>query len=127
MRDEGRKKIVCSRDSYVVDDCKLGAKERPAAQMQIFGGAIMDTLCTPYGSHEHMMQQLKSMGSDKKSCIKQCLVLGAKYPLYDEAKRSYYRIDDQAKEKVEPFAGQRVQISGTVDKKAIKVTDMKAE
>lgn len=104
-----------------------GAKERPAAQMQTFSGEIMDTLCAPYGSHEHMMQQLKSMGTDKQSCIKQCLLLGAKYALYDEAKHSYYRIDDQAKEKVELFAGQRVQISGTLDKKTIKVTEIKAE
>lgn len=102
------------------------AKEPPAAQMT-FSGEVMDTLCAPYGSHEHMMQQLKSMGSDKKTCIKQCLLLGAKYALYDSAKDSYYRIDDQAKEKVEPFAGQRVQITGALDKKTIKVSDIKAE
>ena len=53
------------------------AKEPPAAEMQTFRGEIMDTLCVPYASHEHMMQQMKSMGSDKKGCIKQCLLLGA--------------------------------------------------
>jgi len=103
------------------------AKEPPAAEMQTFSGEIMDTLCAPYGSHEHMMQQMKSMGSDKKSCIKQCLQLGAKYALYDATKHSYYRIDDQAKDKVEPFAGERVRITGTLNKKTIKVTDIKAE
>ena len=74
-----------------------------------------------------MMQQMKSMGNDKATCVKQCLLLGAKYALYDDAKKTFYRLDDQAKDKVEPFAGQRVQVTGTLDKKTIKVSDIKAE
>ena len=103
------------------------AKKPQSAEMQTLRGEIMDTLCAANGSHQQMMQQMKSMGSDRKTCIKQCLLLGAKYALYDDAKHSFYRIDDQAKDKVEPFAGQRVQITGTLDKKTLKVTDIKAE
>lgn len=103
------------------------AKKPQSGDTQTFSGEVMDTLCASYGSHQHMMQQLKSMGSDKKTCIKQCLLLGAKYALYDDAKHSYYRIDDQAKDKVEPFAGQHVRITGTLEKKTIKVSDIKAE
>jgi hypothetical protein len=103
------------------------AKKPQSADMQTLNGEIMDTLCAANGSHQQMMQQMKSMGNDKATCIKQCLLLGAKYALYDEAKHTFYRIDDQAKDKVEPFAGQRVRITGTLDKKTIKVSDIKAE
>ncbi len=71
-----------------------------------------------------MMQELKSMGTDKNSCIKQCLLLGAKYALYDAAQQKTYRIDDQDKGKVEPFAGRRVRIKGTLDKKTVKVSEI---
>lgn len=103
-----------------------GASKKPQSTgTQTFKGEIMDTLCASYKGHEHMMQELRSMGTDKKSCIKQCLLLGAKYALYDATRQTTYRIDDQDKDKVEPFAGRQVQITGTLDKKTIKVTDMK--
>ena|SRR6516225_1906864 len=102
-------------------------KKPQSADMQTFSGEIMDTLCAANGSHQQMMQQMKSMGSDKATCIKQCLLLGAKYAVYDDAKHTFYRIDDQSKDKVEPLAGQRVRITGTVDKKTIKVSDIKPE
>jgi len=103
------------------------AKKPQSGDMQTFSGEIMDTLCAANGGHQQMMQQMKSMGNDKPTCIQQCLRLGAKYALYDDAKHSFYRIDDQAKDKVEPFDGQRVRITGTLDKKTIKVSDVKAE
>jgi hypothetical protein len=71
-----------------------------------------------------MMQELKSMGTDKNSCIKQCLLLGAKYALYDAAQQKTYRIDDQDKGKVKLFAGRRVRIKGTLDKKTVKVSEI---
>ena len=73
-----------------------------------------------------MMQEMKSMGTDKQTCIKQCLLLGAKYALYDPAKQTVYRIDDKDKDKVEPFAGRQVQIKGTLNKKTLKVDDIQA-
>ena len=103
------------------------AKTPQSADVQTFSGEIIDTLCAANGSHQKMMQQMKSMGNDKATCVKQCLLLGAKYALYDDAKKTFYRLDDQAKDKVEPFAGQRVQVTGTLDKKTIKVSDIKAE
>lgn len=101
------------------------SKKSQSTGTQTLKGEIMDTLCASYKGHEHMMQELKSMGTDKKSCIKQCLLLGAKYALYDATQQTTYRIDDHDKDKVEPFAGREVQITGTLDKKTIKVTDIK--
>jgi hypothetical protein len=102
-------------------------KKPQSAEMQTFSGEITDTLCAANGSHQKMMQQMKSMGNDKATCVKQCLLVGAKYALYDDASHSFYRIDDQAKDKVAPFAGQHVRVTGTLDKKTIKVSDIKAE
>jgi hypothetical protein len=103
-----------------------GASKKPqSAGTQTFKGELMDTLCASYKGHEHMMQELKSMGTDKKSCIRQCLLLGAKYALYDATQQTTYRIDDQDKDKVEPFLGRQVRITGTLDKKTIKVADIK--
>jgi hypothetical protein len=84
-----------------------------------FTGEIMDSLCAKAGSHDQMMQDMKSMGHDKNSCSAQCVRLGAKYVLYDSAKRTIYQLDDQ--EKAGAFAGHKVRISGTLQKTKIKV------
>jgi hypothetical protein len=91
-----------------------------------FTGEIMDSLCAKAGSHDQMMEQMKSMGHDKSSCSAQCIRLGAKYVLYDSAKRAVYQLDDQ--EKAAEFAGHKVHISGTLEKTKIKIADiMKAD
>lgn len=87
-------------------------------------GEIMDSLCAKAGTHEQMMQDMKSMGKDKATCSAKCIQLGAKYVLYDSSKKAIYELDDQ--EKAEKFAGQSVQVSGTIQKKKIKVASIKA-
>jgi len=87
-----------------------------------FTGEIMDSLCAKNGSHDQMMQDMKSMGHDKASCAVQCVRLGAKYVLYDPAKRTVYQLDDQ--DKAAEFAGQKVRVSGTLQKTKIKVADI---
>lgn len=87
-------------------------------------GEIMDSLCAKAGSHDQMMHDMKSMGSDKSSCAAQCIKLGAKYVLYDSAKQATYQLDDQ--DKAAEFAGHKVQVSGTLQKMKIKVARITA-
>jgi hypothetical protein len=89
-----------------------------------FTGEVMDSLCAKAGSHDQMMQDMKSMGTDKKSCSVKCIQLGAKYVLYDSAKRSVYELDNQ--DKAGEFAGQKVRVSGTLQKKKLKVEKIEA-
>jgi hypothetical protein len=86
---------------------------------QTFSGEIMDALCAKDGTHEGMMQEMKSMGRDKATCTLKCAQLGAKYVLFDAATKQVYGLDDQ--EKAEAFAGKRVRVSGTLQKNKIKV------
>lgn len=99
--------------------------DQPTA-IQTFTGEIMDSLCAGYKGHDYMMQQMKSMGSDKKSCINSCLTqLGAKYVLFDKTQQKAYHIDNP--DKVESLAGHAVRISGVLIKKdTIRVNDIQA-
>jgi Protein of unknown function (DUF5818) len=52
--------------------------------------------------------------------------MGGKYVLFNGASKGFYQLDDQ--KKPQPFAGQKVEVTGTLDKatKTIHVTDIKA-
>ena len=89
-----------------------------------FTGEIMDSLCAKAGTHAQMMQDMKSMGTDKATCSAKCIQLGAKYVLYDSSKKAIYELDDQGK--AERFAGQSVRVSGTLQKKKIKISSIEA-
>lgn len=89
-----------------------------------FTGEIMDSLCAKAGSHDQMMQDMKSMGKDKTTCSAKCIQLGAKYVLYDSSKKIIYELDDQ--DKAEKFAGHKVRVAGELQKKKIKVTGIEA-
>jgi hypothetical protein len=89
------------------------------ANSQAYSGEIMDSLCAKNGSHEKMMDEMKSMGRDKKTCTNKCIQLGAKYVLYDESTKTTYALDDQ--DKAEAFAGQTVHVLGSLGKNKIKV------
>jgi hypothetical protein len=101
-----------------------GPKSAQTGASQTFTGEIMDGLCAKDGTHEVMMEQMKSMGNDKKSCATKCAQLGSKYVLYDAAHKAIYTLDDQ--EKAEAFAGRTVRVSGTIQKNKIKVEDIAA-
>jgi hypothetical protein len=96
----------------------------PDAQgVQTFTGEVTDTICARYKGHAHMMEELKSMGNDKRTCIKHCMEqLGASYVLYDEGKQTTYEVADQ--DKIAAFAGHKVRVSGTLQKKKIEITDI---
>jgi hypothetical protein len=89
-----------------------------------FTGEIMDSLCAKVGSHDQMMQDMKSMGKDKTTCSAKCIQLGAKYVLYDSSKKTIYELDDQ--DRAEKFAGHKVRLSGSLQKKKIKVASIEA-
>jgi hypothetical protein len=91
---------------------------------QTFSGEIMDSLCAKDGTHEKMMDEMKSMGRDKNTCATKCAQLGAKYVLYDADKKTIYALDDQ--DKAEAFAGLRVRVMGTLAKNKIKVRNIDA-
>ena len=91
---------------------------------QVFTGEIMDSLCAKDGTHDKMMDQMKSMGRDKATCTQKCIQLGAKYVLFDPAKKSFYELDDQ--DKAAAFAGRKVQVKGAIDKKKIKVASIES-
>jgi hypothetical protein len=104
---------------------QVQAKEQPGKDnAQTFSGEIMDSLCAKDGSHEKMMDEMKSMGRDKKTCAMKCAQLGAKYVLFDADKKTIYGLDDQ--EKAEAFAGQRVRVLGTLAKSKIRVENIEA-
>jgi len=89
---------------------------------QVFTGEIMDSLCAKDGTHDKMMDQMKSMGRDKASCTQKCVQLGAKYVLFDPVKKTVFSLDDQ--DKAAAFAGRKVQVKGTMEKKKIKVASI---
>src|SRR5580698_9222082 len=91
---------------------------------QVFSGEIMDSLCAKDGTHEKMMDEMKSMGRDKNTCAIKCAQLGSKYVLYDAGRKTIYGLDDQ--DKAEAFAGQRVRVQGTLAKSKIKVHKIEA-
>ncbi|HZR55246.1 MAG TPA: hypothetical protein VFA74_00115 [Terriglobales bacterium] len=82
---------------------------------QVFNGEIMDSVCAHFKSHKHMMEEFKSMGSNKNGCVRQCREqLRATYVLYDPVKEIAYEIADP--DKVARFPGRKVRISGALDK-----------
>jgi hypothetical protein len=48
-----------------------------------------------------------------KDCTLQCARSGGSFVLFDPETKTVYQLDDQ--QKPEPFAGQRVRVSGTYD------------
>jgi hypothetical protein len=92
---------------------------------QEYSGEITDSICAKNGSHEELMDQMKVMGRDKKTCTNVCVQqLGAKYVLYNASTKKTYALDDQ--NKAATFAGQTVQVVGTLEKNKIKLTNIEA-
>ena len=112
------KKLVMS-----IGACMLLASGLAAAKDTTFSGEIMDSACAKGGGHESMF---KKMGTnDPKACTLACVKGGSKFVLFN-ADKTFYQLDDQ--KKPEPFAGQKVEVTGTLDKatKTIHVAAIKA-
>lgn len=86
-----------------------------AAADQTYTGTITDSMC----GKDHASMK---MGSDA-ACTTACVKAGAKYAIYD-GKKTYTLSDQTTPEK---FAGQRVTVTGTVDKSGtLQVTKIEA-
>jgi len=112
------KKLIVSIGACLVLTSGLGA-----AKDTTFKGEIMDEACAKGGGHESMF---KKMGTnDPKVCTEACVKGGSKYVLFN-ADKTFYLLSDQ--KKPAPFAGQKVEVTGTLDKatKTVHVTDIKA-
>jgi hypothetical protein len=89
-----------------------GHEQVPDAQRSLnLVGEIMDSRCAIDGSHEKTMRQngLKNA----KDCTLECAKTGGSFVLIDPETKTVYQLDDQ--QRPEPFAGQRVRVSGTYD------------
>ncbi len=78
---------------------------------QTFTGDVMDSNCAKMGSHAAMEKEHGMKNA--KDCTLGCVKGGAKFVLYDPAKKMTYELDDQTKP--ESFAGEKVQVKGTLD------------
>jgi len=90
---------------------------------RVFVGEITDTFCAKNKSHDQMMSEMKSMGTDKQTCAQKCVQIGAKYVLLD-AKGTVYKLDDQAK--AAAFAGREVRVVGMLENNELKVASINA-
>jgi hypothetical protein len=96
-----------------------GAGQPNHGNLQVFEGEITASYCAPNNPHREIMLKIKSMGHDKKTCTLKCIELGAKLVLYVPFRHAFYDLDNP--EKVLPFAGQRVRVTGTLRKNEITV------
>ena len=77
-----------------------------------YTGEIFDTQCALQASHE-AMENTRRLPNDAQQCVIFCVKNGARLVLYDPGTGITYAVDDQ--EKLRPFAGQQVKITGTLD------------
>ena len=78
-------------------------------KQKTFTGEIMDSECGAMGQHG-----IVSPLQTARQCTIDCVRFGGKYVLYDPSVKIAYGLDDQRKP--EAFAGERVAITGTVDR-----------
>ena len=100
-----------------------GSGHSQAGAPQTITGEIMDTICAGYKGHARMMQQMKSVGTDKKMGIQMCIQLGGKYALYNATNGAVYTTANP--EKVRGFDGQEVEVTGSLEKKKLTATEIK--
>jgi Protein of unknown function (DUF5818) len=103
---------------------QLGTAQVNKGSQRVFSGEITDTFCAKNKSHDQMMSEMKSMGTEKQTCAQKCVQIGAKYVLLDTAKGPVYSLDDQAK--AAAFAGREVRIVGTLENNELKIASINA-
>jgi hypothetical protein len=91
---------------------------RAGSSKTTFYGEISDTQCAMNvhslsRSHKEMVTK-QSIGTDAASCARACVRRGGEWVL--RAGEDVYRLKNQ--NGIEPFAGQQVQVTGTLDSKA---------
>ncbi len=84
------------------------------SRAEVFTGVVTDAMC----GRDHSAMNIKP----ETKCITECVKMGSKYALLDGSK--VYELSDQ--KTPEKFLGQKVKVSGTLDKKTIQVQSMQA-
>jgi hypothetical protein len=86
-----------------------------AVEEKEFRAEVTDDMC----GAEHMME-----GMNAKECADECVKMGAVYALFVPDDKKVYLVDDP--KKLEPFAGEKVTVKGTVsaDGKSIQITSI---
>lgn len=98
----------------------FGHAEDKSRAGSTFTGVITDSICARAGSHDEAMRMSKDMGNTAAQCTIACVEQqGAKYVLFDAAKKRIYRLSNQVLPK--KFAGQAVKVTGTLKKNEIEV------
>ena len=100
----------------------LALSEQSGHDTQTFTGEVMDSICTPSGSHASTMAKMPGMGKDSETCTKECVALGAKYMLYDQTSHRVYSVNQP--DKLARFAGHKVRMTGTLAGNKINVADV---
>ena len=100
----------------VVSLALLGGPSFAAQKQQTITGEVMDSSCAKMGSHEMMEKQhgMSSSPASDKACTLACVKAGDKFVLYDASTKTVYELEDQ--KKAEQFAGEKVKLTGTIDK-----------
>ena len=98
-----------------------------AGSSKTFRGEISDTQCAMNvhslnRSHEEMIEK-KTMGTDAASCARACVQRGGEWVL--RSGDDVYRLKNQAG--IENYAGQKVQISGTLEVKTNTIDNSNIE
>jgi hypothetical protein len=94
----------------------LAGSNLAAQKQEMITGEVMDSSCAQMGSHEMMEKQhnMSPSAASDKACTLGCVKAGAKLVLYDASTKTVYQLDDQKKPM--QFAGEKVTVTGTVDK-----------
>jgi len=69
------------------------------------------------------MMSHEKKGGDKKTCVQECGRLGGKLARYSASDGSVYIMTNA--ERAEPSGGHQVQVSGTVKKGKLTISEMK--
>jgi hypothetical protein len=109
-----RKYVMLFALSLVLAGVTLSAQQ----DTMKYSGEIMDSRCAAMDGHS---------GKEAKACTLACVSGGASFVLYSPVGQTVYQLDDQ--KKPAEFAGQKVQVIGTLDKttKTIHVTAIQGE
>src|SRR5512140_3392953 len=101
--------------AVIVSSAAFGRSDDKGGSNSVFAGVITDSICARAGSHDEAMHMSGDMGKTAKECTIACVDKhGAKYVLWDVAKKKIYRLSDQ--DRAKEFAGQPVKVSGTLKK-----------
>ncbi len=83
-----------------------------------FTGEIMDSFCAEDGHHIGVVNG--NLNTSKQGCTVTCVKLGgAKFVLYNPNSKRVYKLDDQLQP--EPYAGQKVIVTGTYDQETATI------